>query len=138
MPQGPPIPKNGPVEPQALAPAILSAGEITQSENPEEAINIKPRSEEERIVEHISIKPRSEDIAVTDPYDPEPHRQKVTLRLIALLAGLIFVHYGSMFLLDWNGKKIENVSNAFNATLPVIAGLAGAAVTYYFTRRSDK
>jgi len=124
-----------------MAPATLSAGggvEITQSE-PVEVINTKPRSEEERIVsENISIKPRSEDIAVTDPYDPEPHRQKVTLRLIALLAGLIFVHYLSMFLLDWNGKKIENVSNAFNATLPVIAGLTGAAVTYYFTRRSDK
>ena len=63
---------------------------------------------------------------------------KVTIWLIALLAALIFVHYVAMFVLDWKGKKIENVSNAFNATLPVIAGLTGAAVTYYFTRRSDK
>jgi hypothetical protein len=129
------MPDNEPAEPQVLAPASLS---ITHSEEPPEEVINKPRSEEERIVEHISIKPRSEDIAVTEKYDPEPHRQKVTLRLIALLAGLIFVHYVAMFSLDWNGKKIENVSNAFNATLPVISGLTGAAVTYYFTRRSDK
>jgi hypothetical protein len=124
MPQGPPTSKNGPIESQVLAPASLSNGEI-QPETREEVISIKPRSEEERIV-------------VSDPADPEPHRQKVTLWLIGLLAGLIFVHYAAMFSLDWNGKKIENVSNAFHATLPVIAGLTGSAVTYYFTRRSEK
>ena len=92
---------------------------------PEVISSIAPRFEEERIV-------------VTDPSDPEPHRQKVTLWLIWMLAGLILVNYLFMFYLDWHGKKLENVSNAFNATLPVIAGLAGSAVTYYFTRRSDR
>jgi len=113
--------------PQVLPPAVPSHDlESSQPEAPpQEIISIKPRSEEERVI-------------VTDPYDPEPHRQKVTLRLIGLLAGLVFVHYLFMFFLDWNGKKVESVSNAFNATLPVISGLTGAAVTYYFTRRSDK
>jgi len=90
------------------------------------------------VISSIAPRPEEERIVVTDPSDPEPHRQRVTLWLIWMLAGLIFVTYLFMFYLDWNGKKLDNVSNAFNATLPVIAGLAGSAVTYYFTRRSDK
>ena len=114
-------------------PATLSK-DLDVPESPEIIGGIAPRPDEERP-------------AATDPSDPEPRRQRVTpgqqhlsitLWLIWMLSGLIFVHYCFMFYLDWHGKKLENVNNAFNATLPVIAGLAGSAITYYFTRRSEK
>src|ERR1035441_9100119 len=104
--QGPTTSKNGPSESQVLAPAA-SPQEITLSETPDEVNSIH---------ESVSTVSSPRDIAIKDN-DPEPHRQKVTIWLIALLAGLIFVHYVAMFVLDWKGKKIENVSNAFNATL---------------------
>jgi hypothetical protein len=124
MMQGPTTLKNE--TPETLVPAPAASSKNTDFiEADPEPINIKAHREDERIL-------------VNPPADPEPHRQRVTLLLICLLGGLIFVHYAGMFCLDWNGKKLENVSNAFSATLPVISGLTGAAVTYYFTRRSDK
>ncbi len=75
-------------------------------------------------------------IEVKGPFDPERHRQIVTLLLIGLLALVVVGHYACVMVLDWNSKKVENVNNAFNATLPVVAGLVGSAVTYYFTRTS--
>jgi hypothetical protein len=117
---------------KASVPANLSkdgnveTGEVSVTGvKPEIISTIEPSSEEERI-------------RISKPHDPESHRQKVTIWLVGILAGLILVNFSFMFFLDWNGKKLENVSNAYNATLPVIAGLAGSAVTYYFTRRSDK
>jgi hypothetical protein len=65
------------------------------------------------------------------------HRQIVTLLLIGLLAVLILGHYACVAFLEWNSKKVESVNNAFNAALPVVAGLVGSAVTYYFTRGSS-
>lgn len=130
MMQGPATTKDE-TRPEVLTPALAPAPAVSISSDTSDASetevisSIKPRCEEERI-------------HVTDPSDPEPHRQKVTLWLIGLLAGLVFVHYACMVYLDWNGKKLEHISNAFNATLPVIAGLAGAAVTYYFTHHSNK
>lgn len=94
-----------------------------------------PQTTDAEVEELISIKPGRDDIQVTPPYDPEAHRQKVTLRLIVLLAIIIIGHYACLFVLDWNGKKVDNISNAFNAALPVISGLTGSAVTYYFTRK---
>ena len=64
------------------------------------------------------------------------HRRLVTLWLIALLTLVIVGHYCCVLVLEWNGKKIEALGNAFNASLPVVAGLVGSAVTYYFTRGS--
>jgi hypothetical protein len=64
------------------------------------------------------------------------HRQLVTLLLIALLGVLVVGHYACVAILEWNSKKTEGVSNAFHTALPVIAGLVGSAVTYYFTRGS--
>jgi hypothetical protein len=118
----------GPKESQAPVPANVSQdGDLAETE---EAVSLKP--------EVVSLRSRSDAPFVTDPQDIEPHRQKVTLRLIWILLGLIVINYVFMFVLDWQGKKLENVSNAYNDTLPVISGLVGSAVTYYFARRSDK
>src|ERR1035437_2464856 len=77
--QGPTTSKNGPSESQVLAPAA-SPQEITLSETPDEVNSIH---------ESVSTVSSPRDIAIKDN-DPEPHRQKVTIWLIALLAGLIF------------------------------------------------
>ncbi len=71
---------------------------------------------------------------VEGPHDPERHRQIVTLVLIGVLALVIFGHYTCVMILDWNSKQVDSVNSAYNAALPVVAGLAGSAVTYYFTR----
>jgi hypothetical protein len=76
----------------------------------------------------------SEPPVAGPPVSPERHRQTVTLVLIALLATVILGHYGLLVLMEWNGKKVDALNNAYNAALPVVAGLVGSAVTYYFTK----
>jgi hypothetical protein len=73
-------------------------------------------------------------IEVTPPRDPERHRQAVTFLLIGLLVLVIVGHYVCVVVLVWNGKKAEAVDSAYNNALPVVAGLVGSAVTYYFAR----
>lgn len=78
---------------------------------------------------------RSPPIEVQGPFDVERHRGVLTFLLILLLSVVIVGHYVCLFILEWNGKKTEGVTNAFTTALPVISGLVGAAVAYYFTRR---
>jgi hypothetical protein len=67
--------------------------------------------------------------------DLEKNRSRLATSLVVLLGVLIFGHYASVLLLEWNtNKRTEALSSAFNATLPVISGLVASAVTYYFTR----
>jgi len=73
-------------------------------------------------------------IQVGDPRPVEKHRRLVTITLIALLAVIIIGHYIVLVVLEWNGKRVDSVNSAFNAALPVVSGLVGSAVTYYFTR----
>lgn len=67
----------------------------------------------------------------------ESHRRAVAIILIVLLGVLVLVQVIVLAILEWNGKKVENVSNAFHSALPVVSGLAGSAVTYYFTREKS-
>lgn len=55
----------------------------------------------------------------------ERHRQVVTLMLIGLLALIIFGHYATIAVLEWNSKKTDSLANAFNSALPVVSGLVG-------------
>lgn len=66
------------------------------------------------------------------------HRRNVTLYLIALLAVVVVVHPLLIVVMEWNGKKHDGLSGAFNSILPVVAGLAGSAVTYYFTKNDRR
>jgi len=43
-------------------------------------------------------------------------------------------HYVVIAVLEWNSKKVDALTNAFNSVLPVVAGLVGSSVTYYFTK----
>jgi len=76
-----------------------------------------------------------------DPSDLLKHRHADTARklayaLVALMGITILLHYTSLTILlslkrDEEAKTLERL---FNALLPVIAGLASSAATYYFTR----
>ena len=74
-------------------------------------------------------------VTVKGPFDIEKHRGVLTFALIILLGVMIVGHYICILVLEWNGKKVEGVNNAFNTSLPVVSGLVGSAVTYYFTKR---
>jgi hypothetical protein len=73
-------------------------------------------------------------IRVKGPFDVEKHRGQVAFWLIVLLFALIIGHYGCVVVMEWNGKKVDALNNAFNSALPVVSGLVGSAVTYYFTK----
>lgn len=56
--------------------------------------------------------------------------------LVFLLGGSLALHYLLTAVLAFGGKEtaLEHLSSIFNAWLPAITGLVGAATTYYFTR----
>ena len=58
--------------------------------------------------------------------------------LVFLLGFSWFVHYGATLYFEWQGKDeaAENLSKTFSSWLPIISGLVGGAVTYYFTREN--
>jgi hypothetical protein len=77
---------------------------------------------------------RSPPIEVKGPFDVDKYRGALTFTLVGLLAIILIGHYLCLLVLEWNGKKLDGVTTAFNTALPVVSGLAGSAVTYYFTR----
>jgi hypothetical protein len=82
--------------------------------------------------DYVAVSP----VEVRGPRDVEGHRQFVTISLIALLAVIVVGQYVCLVVLEWNGKKVDSVIAAYNSALPVVAGLTGSAVTYYFTHGS--
>jgi hypothetical protein len=61
---------------------------------------------------------------------------KLAAGLLKILAGGIFLHYVCILILIYlkrdDGLKV--FEDLFHSWLPVVAGLAGGAVTYYFTK----
>ena len=60
--------------------------------------------------------------------------------LIGILGGSFLIHYGVMTWLAAQNKTaaMEVVERTFSAWLPIISGLAGAGVTYFFTRERNE
>ena len=56
--------------------------------------------------------------------------------LVLMLGLTVAGHYAAVFWLKLSGKAdaIEDLSRIFTGWLPVISGLVGSAITYYFTR----
>lgn len=54
--------------------------------------------------------------------------------LIRALLVSIILHYGTIGVLEWNGKTaaVESLSRVFQIWLPVLSGFVGSAVTFYF------
>jgi len=80
------------------------------------------------------------DLAFPTRLHEAKHRADTTRRLsfglIIALVSTIAIHYVAVMVLELNGKHdaSESLNRVFNSWLPVISGLAGSAVTYYFTR----
>lgn len=60
----------------------------------------------------------------------------LSVTLVAFLGLTILLHYGCVIgmVVAENDKGVEALSKIFNVWLPVISGLVGSSVTYYFTR----
>ena len=56
--------------------------------------------------------------------------------LLGILAGTVVLHYACVMTLVLLGKDYELpiIADVLHLWLPVLAGLAGSAATYYFTR----
>ena len=87
------------------------------------------------IVHRVS---KSEAGKVEREHDSVEHRDK-TARYIAhyLVLGFAFLIAVQYYLVAHFApaeNKLASVEKLFNAVLPVVSGLVGAAATYYFTR----
>lgn len=53
-----------------------------------------------------------------------------------MMAVGLLLHYAAIITLELFGKHdaVKSLEAVFHAWLPVLSGLVGAAVTYYFTR----
>ena len=73
---------------------------------------------------------------VSEPRDPSEDRAIIAKRLIWMMAIGLLVHYAAVIALELFGKHdaVKSLETIFNAWLPILSGLVGAAVTYYFTR----
>jgi hypothetical protein len=81
----------------------------------------------------IEVAP-GQEIQFGDTKEAE-QRARIWQWLVLLLTGLIAAQYCAVFVLEWNTtKRIEHRMSVFNTTLPVVSGLVGSPVTYYFTR----
>ncbi len=71
-------------------------------------------------------------------YQGKAHRDVITARLafvlIIIMGVSLIAHYVTVafFAARDNAQAVEALRNVFNAWLPVISGLVGAAVAYYF------
>jgi hypothetical protein len=63
--------------------------------------------------------------------------RRLSYLFVGVLAGYIVLHYVvSFFAAMWlTVEAQETFQNIFNASLPVLSGLAGSAATYFFTKR---
>jgi hypothetical protein len=64
---------------------------------------------------------------------------KLAVALLVILSGTILVHYACVMILIFTGfagpeDVARIVEDVFHSWLPVLSGLAGAAMTYYFTK----
>ena len=75
-----------------------------------------------------------------EPRDPAKQRAIIARILITMMAAGLLIHYAAVILFEWNGKheSVKSLETILNAWLPILSGLVGAAVTYYFTREDRK
>jgi hypothetical protein len=90
----------------------------------------------EAVEEMLVADDDADDPHSTPPRDPSKDRAIIAWMLIGIMAGGLLFHYMAVIAFEWNGKHeaVKSLEPILNAWLPVVSGLAGAAVTYYFTR----
>jgi hypothetical protein len=69
----------------------------------------------------------------------EDTARRLAYILVVILGGSFALHYGATLFLQSTGRAnaAESLTPIFNAWLPVIASLAGSAVTYFFTKEKN-
>jgi predicted component of type VI protein secretion system len=74
------------------------------------------------------------------PHDPSAQRAIIARILITMMALGLLIHYGAVITFEWIGKheSVKSLETILNAWLPILSGLVGAAVTYYFTHEDRK
>ena len=72
--------------------------------------------------------------------DPSAQRAIIARILITMMAVGLLIHYGAVITFEWIGKheSIKSLETILNSWLPILSGLVGAAVTYYFTHEDRK
>jgi hypothetical protein len=76
----------------------------------------------------------------TPPFDAKQHRavtaQHLAYWLLVILGASVLAQYATLHVLTWRCRPdaVPTFEHLFNAWLPVIAGLASSAVTYYLTK----
>lgn len=99
----------------------------------EDRVGQRPQATEPHPTEGGSTEDEAQTkVQATLPYDPGPDRFVLARLIIFSLVLMLLVHYGLVFALQWSGKTSTTLESIFNAWLPVLSGLASAAVTYYF------
>jgi hypothetical protein len=74
------------------------------------------------------------------PYEPLRHRERTAASLakwllILLAASWLFHYLTTLVLSCWgSATALDHLDRAFNIWFPVVSGLVGSAVTYYFTK----
>jgi hypothetical protein len=81
-----------------------------------------------------------EHVRVPPAQDPSAQRAIIARILITMMALGLLIHYGAVITFEWIGKheSIKSLETILNAWLPILSGLVGAAVTYYFTHEDHK
>ncbi len=100
-----------------------------------------PESDDEQVIDGGEIKNLDDSELRINPL--EKHKlttaRWLAYALVSILAGSFFIHYGVMAWLASQDKTtaLEIVESVFSTWLPVISGLTGAVVTYFFTRGNN-
>jgi hypothetical protein len=83
----------------------------------------------------FGIQPPSNPDSLRTQHEAETART-LAYALVWILAGSIVLQYGTLCALIWrnHGDAVQNFEHLFNAWLPVIAGLNGAAIGYYLSK----
>ena len=103
-----------------------------------DALGEQPSNGEPLDEEPVEFDP-AESPHVSEPRDPSVDRAIIAKILIGMMAVGLLLHYAAVVVFEWNGKhdSVKSLETVLNAWLPVLSGLVGAAVTYYFTREKS-
>jgi len=106
--------------------------EPTQNPNPEPAAGLHPETSLPQDLQS-GYHPNTDEV-LKQGHAATAH--KLAGWLLVILGGTVLIHYTCMMVLIYfnlnEGVKI--MEDLFHSLLPVLAGLAGSAATYYFTK----
>lgn len=87
-------------------------------------------------IEGGNVKNSNEPIAFQEAQHKATTTRRLANWLIIILAGSIVLQYACTMWLELKGmhSSVESLDRIFNSLLPVVSGLAGSAITYYFTK----